>query len=410
MTPQTFLTGDGDRRRTLVAIFLRGGADGLSLVAPLEDDAYYQARPRLGIAKKDAVPLDGFFGLNPLLRELEPAWKEGDLAIIHGAGSEDESRSHFDAQDFMEHGGVAAGGWLGRFLRARPGTRHGALSSVAIGKLLPECLLGAPSSAVMEKLDDFAFGKGFSSLTDELKTLYAGEADFLGAAARDTFDALERIETLRSTAYHPEGGAEYGNDDFSQGLLQLARLIKAGVGLEAASLDLGGWDSHFTQGTVLEPLLRRLGSGLAAFRRDLGPAMAGVSVVVMSEFGRRVRENSAFGTDHGRGGVMWVMGGGVKGGRVLGPWPGLNDERLEGPGDVPVFNNYRDILAPVLRRHGLTDEGLAANLPRLVPETRRSVAAPPQSFCQRMGTDQTGWTPPCRPPASIRICQRIKRI
>ncbi len=352
MEPQTFLTGNGDARETLVVIFLRGGADGLSLVAPLEDDGYYHARPRLGIAKRDAVPLDGFFGMHPLLRDLESAWKDGDLAIVHGAGSEDETRSHFEAQDLMEHGGLTAGGWLGRFLRVKKREGSGALSCVAVGATLPESLLGAPSATAMESLDDFALGAAAPSLRSQLEQLYAAESDALGSAARDTFNALTRIDAMRSTPYKPEHGAEYANDDFSRGLRQIARLIKGRVGLEAASLDLGGWDSHFTQGTLIEPLLTRLGKGLAAFRRDLGKAMERTTVVVMTEFGRRVMENSAFGTDHGRGSVMWVMGGGVKGGRVIGPWPGLRDESLEGPGDLPVWNNYRNVLAPVLMRHG----------------------------------------------------------
>ncbi|MHA3772229.1 DUF1501 domain-containing protein [Verrucomicrobiota bacterium sgz303538] len=363
MTPQTFFTGNGDNRETLVVVFLRGGADGLSLVAPLEDDGYYSARPRLGIAKKEAVPLDGFFGMHPLLRDLESAWKEGDLAIVHGAGSEDETRSHFEAQDLMEHGGIVAGGWLGRFLRAKKRTNSSALSCVAVGPTLPECLLGAPSATAMESLDDFSLGAGTPGLRRELERLYALESDGLGSAARDTFSALNRIDTMRSAPYTPDNGAEYGTDGFSQGLRQVARLIKARVGLEAASLDLGGWDSHFTQGTLIEPLLTRLGSGLAAFRSDLGGAMAQTTVVVMTEFGRRVKENSAFGTDHGRGSVMWAMGRGVKGGRVIGPWPGLRDESLEGPGDLPVWNNYRNVLAPILIRHGAETAALARVFP-----------------------------------------------
>jgi uncharacterized protein (DUF1501 family) len=364
MSTQTFLTGNRDAQQTLVAIFLRGGADGLSFVAPIEEDAYYRARPRLGIAKKDAVPLDGFFGLNPLLRELEPAWKEGDLAIIHGAGSEDQSRSHFEAQDLMEHGGLAAGGWLGRFLRARPDAASGALSCVAVGRLLPESLLGAPSATVMTNLDDFSLGAGNAGLSRELQRLYALETDRLGFAARDTFDALSRIDAMRSAPYLPANGSAYEKDEFAQGLQQVARLIKAKVGLEAASLDLGGWDSHFTQGTLLEPLLPRLAKGIAAFRRDLGPAMERTTLVVMTEFGRRVEENSAFGTDHGRGSVMFVLGGGVNGGQVFGPWPGLSKEHLEGPGDVPVIHNYRNVLAPVLLRHGAS----AASLSGVFPE------------------------------------------
>lgn len=364
MSVQTYITGNGDRRRTLIAIFLRGGVDGLSLVAPIEDDAYYQARPRIAVPKKDALPLDGMFAFHPLLAPLLPAYKEGDLAIVHGAGSEDQSRSHFEAQDFMEHAGLTAGGWLGRFLQATNGNDSATpLSAVAIGRLLPECLVGAPSAAVMEKLEEFSFGDRFGGLARELRGLYEHEPDFLGAAARETFDAIGRIEKMRVANYQPENGAVYEKDEFAQGLAQIAQLIKAGVGLEAASLDLGGWDSHFVQGTVIEPLMRRLASGLAAFRRDLGPLMCEVTVVAMSEFGRRVQENSSFGTDHGRGGVMFVMGGGVKGGRVLGPWRGLKSEQLEGPGDVPVLNNYRDVLMPILRRHGLSETGLATVFP-----------------------------------------------
>ncbi len=361
--PQAILTGNRDAQRTLVVIFLRGGADGLSLVPPVGDDNYYKARPRLGIAQKEAVALDGFFGLHPKLADLAPAWAEGDLAIVHGAGSEDDTRSHFEAQDFMEHGGVVAGGWLGRFLRVRPAPASGALACVAVGKALPECLLGAPSATVMQSLDDFAFGAKTPGLRTQLERLYAMERGPLAGAARNTFDALQRIDAMRSTPYRPANGATYGTDDFSQGLRQLARLIKGDLGVEAASIDLDGWDSHFTQQTLVDPLAARLGKGQSAFRQDLGARMATTTVVVMTEFGRRVRENSSFGTDHGRGSVMLVLGGGVKGGRVLGPWPGLRDDLLEGPGDLPVLNNYRNALAPILSRHGATAEQLTRIFP-----------------------------------------------
>jgi len=361
---QALLSTQPASARTLVVVFLRGGADGLALVPPLEDDHYHKARPRLGIAKKDAVPLDGFFGLHPKLADLAPAFHEGELMIVHGAGSEDDTRSHFEAQDLMEHGGVVAGGWLGRFLRSRPAPASGALAAVAVGQALPECLLGAPTATVMQSLDDFALGVRTPGLRAQLERLYALEGGPLGAAGRDTFDALQRIDAMRATPYSPAHGATYGDDDFSRGLGQLARLIKGNLGVEAASIDLDGWDSHFTQQTLLDPLAARLGQGLAAFRRDLGPRMATTTVVVMTEFGRRVRENSSFGTDHGRGSAMFVLGGGVKGGRVLGPWPGLKDDLLEGPGDLPVVNNYRDILAPILQRHGAD----AGQLPRIFPD------------------------------------------
>ena len=350
--PQTFLSGNGDRQQALIVVFLRGGADGLSLVAPVEDDEYQKARPRIAVAKRDALRLDGHFAWHPLLKELHPIYQDGALAVVHAAGSEDDTRSHFEAQDLMEHGGLVAGGWLGRFLRYRPNAGSGALSAIAVGRELPEVLRGAPAATVMQSLDEFSLGAGAAPLARELGRLYGAHAGALGGAARDTLDALGRIEKLRGVKYAPERGADYGKDGFALGLMQVARLIKARVGLEAVSIDLGGWDSHFTQLTLIEPLMTRLSKGLAAFYRDLGPAMERTTVVVMSEFGRRVRENASFGTDHGRGGVMFVMGGGVKGGRVAGRWPGLKGEALEGPGDLPVLNNYRNVLAPILRRHG----------------------------------------------------------
>jgi uncharacterized protein (DUF1501 family) len=360
-TPQAVITGEPDQQRTLIAVFLRGGADGLSLVPPLADDHYYKARPRLGIKAADALRLDDFFGLHPGLAPLESAWLEGDLAIVPACGSEDTTRSHFEAQDLMEHGGLTAGGWLGRFLRAAPLASSGALACVAVGKSLPECLLGAPSATVMQSLNEFALGGDSPELRRQIERLYAEETGQLGTAARDTFDALIRIDAMRREVYSPEHGAQYGSDDFSRGLQQLAQLIKAGVGLTAASIDLDGWDSHFTQETLLNPLAARLAAGLSAFRKDLGPRIARTTVVVMTEFGRTIQENSAFGTDHGRGSVMFVLGGGVRGGRIHGGWPGLEPARterrgfLDGFGDLPVATNYRDVLAPVLRRHGASE-------------------------------------------------------
>lgn len=348
---QTFITGNRDERRTLVVIFLRGGADGLNIVAPLQDDGYYNARPRIAIARSAAVQLDGFYGLNPQLKELLPAYQNGALAIIHAAGSEDSTRSHFEAQDLMEHGGLIGGGWLGRFLRVHGAALSSPLAAVAVGKEVPESLRGAPAT-VFQSLDDFSLGADPQPLLSALGRLYSGEKDNLGNAGRYTLEAAHRIATLRAALYQPANGARYGTDGFSQGLLQIARLIKARVGLEAASLDLRGWDSHFGQATIMDPLMTRLAKGLAAFYQDLGKEMETTSVVVMTEFGRRLEENSAFGTDHGRGSVMFVLGGGVKGGRVLGKWPGLSKEVLEGPGDLPVVNNYRNVLAPILARHG----------------------------------------------------------
>lgn len=351
---QTFITGNRDSRQTLVVIFLRGGADGLNMVAPLEDDGYYQARPRIAISRSAAAPLDGFYGLNPQLKELLPCYRDGALAIIHAAGSEDKTRSHFEAQDLMEHGGLAGGGWLGRFLRAQGTTAGGPLAAVAVGKAVPESLRGAPAT-VFQSLDDFSLGADPKSLLNALGRLYRAETDPVGPAGVYTLEAAHRLASLRASLYQPANGAHYGSDGFSKGLLQIARLIKARVGLNVASLDLNGWDSHFGQATIMEPLMSRLGKGLAAFYQDLARELETTTVVVMTEFGRRLEENSAFGTDHGRGSVMFVLGGGIKGGRVLGRWPGLSKEVLEGPGDLPVVNNYRNVLAPILARHGAGD-------------------------------------------------------
>ncbi|MFM8338102.1 MAG: DUF1501 domain-containing protein [Opitutaceae bacterium] len=369
MATQAVISGNGDQRRTLVVIFLRGAADGLALVPPLGDDHFHRARPRLAAAAKDGVRLDAHFGLHARMRPLESAWRDGELAIVHACGIEDDTRSHFEAQDLMEHGGVAAGGWLGRYLRTRPPAGAGALACVAVGKALPECLLGAPSASVMQSFEDFTLGGGTPAFRTQLERLYAMERGRLGAAARDTFDALVRIEALRTSPRLPDHGAVYARDEFSAGLARLAQLIKADVGLEAASIDLPGWDSHFAQQGQVETLAGRLAEGLAAFRRDLGPRMATTSVVVMTEFGRTVEENSAFGTDHGRGSAMLVLGGGVTGGRMHGVWHGLAPDKLErrdtldGYGDLPVLNNYRNVLSSVLTRHGATPANLAATFP-----------------------------------------------
>jgi uncharacterized protein (DUF1501 family) len=350
--PIAAVSGNGDEPHALIVVFLRGAADGLTLVPPVEDDNYYRSRPRIGVARQDAIPLDRFFALHNLLKPLKRVWDDGHLAIIHAAGSEDESRSHFDAQDFMEHGGVAGGGWLGRFLRFRDRSPQSPLSAVALGKKFPECLRGAPSVTVMQSMDDFSLGTKADDLVAGLAQLYAAQQDLLAGAGRDTLNALDRIERMRSSIYRPQHGAEYGKDDFSLGLRQAAQLIKARVGLEAVSLDLEGWDSHFTQSTIMNPLMVKLATGLAAFYADLGPAIDRTTVIVMTEFGRRVQENSSFGTDHGMGSVMLVLGGGVRGGRVIGKWPGLAADFLTGPGDLQVVHNYRNVLAPILSRHG----------------------------------------------------------
>ena len=208
----------------------------------------------------------------------------------------------------------------------------------------------------MESLDSFSLGKKAERMTAALTRLYGLENNALGNVAKDTFGAMKRIEKLRNEKYIPGNDAEYSYDEFSRGMQQVARLIKARVGLTTVSIDIGGWDSHFVQSSVMDPLMPRLAKGLNSFYTDLGREMENTTVVVMTEFGRRVYENASFGTDHGRGSVMFVMGGGVKGGRVIADWPSLDDKVLEGPGDLPVTTNYRNVLAPILSRFGIDDK------------------------------------------------------
>ncbi len=377
----TFLDDQQDSAGTLVVIFLRGGADGLNLIVPHGDDGYYRARPNIGIRREQLLELDGFFGLNPLLAPLHAWWQAGQLRLVHGTGSEDETRSHFAAQDFMEHGGLAAGGWLGRFLRARPDAARSPLTAVAIGPHLPESLRGAPSCAAIQSLDDFGLGEHLpATFLPQLAALYQAAPGLLGPAGQSALAALQRIDALRQTAAAPEGGASYGADDFSAGLRQVARLIKGRVGLQAATLDLQGWDSHITQASLLASPLQRLGQGLHAFATDLGPAvLARTPIVVLTEFGRRVAENSAAGTDHGRGSAMFVLGGGVAGGggggggggKVQADWADLATSPLVGPGDLPVRINYRDVLAPVLLQ-----QSPAVDLGKVFPGYRLQATAP----------------------------------
>ena len=346
------VTQQETQEHTLVVVFLRGGADGLNMVIPVEDDAYHRARPTIGISKEKALPLDGFFGLNPKLAPLLPLYKEGSLAIVHQAGSEDDSRSHFEAQDYMEQGGDVASGWLGRYLRYAPKLKGGPLSAIAVGKTRPTCLWGAPSSLTMESIDTFDMGDSSPMFLPALAHLYSLEKNELGIAGADAITAMEKINDLRAQDYRPAHDAVYPGGNFGDGLRLVAQLVKARVALETVSLDLNGWDSHFAATALMNPLMKQLAEGLAAFRRDLGSDMGKVTVVVMTEFGRRVYQNVSFGTDHGRGSVMFVLGSDILGGRVIHKWKGLDSDRLEGPGDLAVEYNYRDVLAPVLMRHG----------------------------------------------------------
>ena len=346
----TVLKLNPEQHHTLVVVFLRGGADGLNMVVPTGDDAYYSARPLIGIPRDNTVALDDIFGLHESLSPLQRAYGEGELLIVHGAGSEDSSRSHFEAQDFMEHGGVGAGGWLGRYLRQNSRATSNPLASVAFGKTCPESLRSSPATVVMDSLGDIALSEEAMPFVGGLNRAYGRSALPWAKSGSDLLSAIGRIVELQSKSYSPSGGAVYSDHPFARHLQQVAQLIKAEVGVEAATVDLGGWDSHIATSTLMTPLMNQLAQGLMAFYDDIGPYRDRTTVVVMTEFGRRVYENASLGTDHGRGSIMMLLGGGVRGGRVLADWPGLEEANLEGPGDLPVRYNFRDVLAPIFEK------------------------------------------------------------
>jgi len=352
---------------TLICVFLRGGADTLNLLVPYADDVYYQKRssiaippPGTGDEKVRSVRLDDRYALHPVLKPLAEKFFDGRLSFVQAVGSDSPTGSHFECQDQMEHGDSvksppAGGGWLGRFLRARAGKNFTPLSAVAIGTKLPESLRGAPAVSVMESLNDIAIKTPTNrpeAAAAALAKLYGADVTLLGERGRQTLELFQRVTSLQRDAYTPANGAEYPRDPFGAGMRELARLIKARVGLEVASIDLGGWDTHFVQvgsnGTQANRA-RVLAEGLAAFDADLKEHRANVTILVMTEFGRRLYENSSLGTDHGRGFTTMVLSDRIKGGRIIGPWPCITDETHEGPGGMKIAYDYRSVFAEVLR-------------------------------------------------------------
>jgi uncharacterized protein (DUF1501 family) len=377
--------GSGARgSKTLVCVFLRGGADALNMIVPYGDDRYYDRRPNIAIdppaggESTDAgVRIDELYAFHPGLRPLLPGYREGRLAIVQGVGSDNPTGSHFEAQDQVEHGEAYAktigSGWLGRYLRAKGGANSTPLSSIAIGSTIPESLRGAPSASAIHSIDELQIkappGEA-GAVSATLSKLYGAQVGILAQPGRLTLDLLGRVESLRGKPYLTEPGVEYPSSDFAGGLREIARLVKAEVGLEVACVDLGGWDTHFFQGKSgglqAEPI-DELARGLAAFDADLAGHREKVVTVVMTEFGRRVYENASLGTDHGRGFAMMVMGGGVNGGRVHGEWPGLEEPDIPGPGGLRVVHDYRSVLWEILSR-GFGCNELSRVFPGFTPE------------------------------------------
>ncbi len=345
-----------NRPKILVVVFQRGAADGLNIMVPFFEKLYYAMRPTIAVPEpgKDngAIDLDGRFGLHPSLQQLKPLWDSGQLAIVEAAGSPDPSRSHFDAQDYMESGSpgkTGADGWLNRAL---PGAGSGAspLRAIAIGTQLPRTLRGSREAVAINGLEQFQVRN--PNAASILESMYATTADRkLMSSGKETFEAVKTIESINRIPYTPANGAQYPGNDFGRGLQQIARLIKAEVGVEAAFADIGGWDHHSNEAPQLSNLLQPYGNSLAAFARDMGDRMEDIVIVTMSEFGRTAREDGNAGTDHGHGNVMMVLGGPVRGGKVYGRWPGLEPEQLYEKRDLAVTTDFRDVLAELVSRH-----------------------------------------------------------
>lgn len=369
---QLALKREQNDRDALVVVFLRGGADGLNMVTPYRESAYYKLRPSLSLAtpgkgsREDRVlDLDGFFGFHPALAPIEPLFKDGKLAVVHAVGSNDGTRSHFEAMMAMERGLAYMGpgasrtnGWLARYLNATATDHDSPLRALAIGDLMPDTLRGAPGASNIAEIGQYRLG-GDPGYRQAIEKAYARGDDPMTYAGRETLTLLNTLDRLDYRGYKP--AAAYPTSDLGQGLKQVAFLLKAGVGLECAFLDKGGWDTHFAQGgsTGLHAgLVGDLAQSLRAFADDLGTRLGNTTVVVMTEFGRRAYENASLGTDHGRASVMFTMGGSTRGGKVYGDWPGLDEKVLEGPGDLHVTTDYRTVLAEVLRkRMGLAEVG-----------------------------------------------------
>lgn len=344
---------------TLVVVFLRGGMDGLSAVVPVGEGArFYDRRSATAIPEGSVLDLDGFFGFHPALAPLHEIYQGGRLAVVHAAGSPDPSRSHFDAMEYMERGTpgvrVTETGWLTRHLQSVPWTNESPFRAVAMAHMLPTSLRGPEPALALDSLDGFDLSvpdHQRPELERALRDLYrsAGSGSDLQRESDSLFATMRELRSLAVDGGESRPGVSYPETSFGYALRQVAQLIRADVGLEVACIDLGGWDTHEEQGGVegqFATLLAELGSGLAAFHHDLEDRADRLTVVTMSEFGRMLDENASGGTDHGRGGSMWVMGGGVKGG-VHAAWPTLAPDALD-DGDLAITTDFRDVLSEIL--------------------------------------------------------------
>jgi len=361
-------------KKQLIVLFQRGAADGLNIVVPFGEANYYRMRPTIAIPQPRrggadaALDLDGFFGLHPSLAPLQPLFMNNQLAIVHAAGSPDTTRSHFDAQDYMESGtpGVKAteDGWLDRALGTIPEENASPFRAVAMGPNLPRMLHGSTAAIAIPDLKQFRVQPQSAAMAKVaeggFEAMYAQTVDSaLHGTGAETFEAIDLLRKVDPAKYPAENGADYPKSAVGQRLQQIGVMIKANIGVEVMFLDSGGWDNHVNEGGVqgqLSNLLKDLGASLAAFHQDMGDRMGDIVVVTMSEFGRTAKENGNRGTDHGHANCMFVMGGDVKGGHVYGKWPGLDEHQLNDGRDLALTTDFRSVVGEILVKHqGVTD-------------------------------------------------------
>ncbi len=357
-------------KQRLVVVFQRGAVDGLNVVVPYREKAYYTMRPGIAIPQLQVADLDGFFGLHPALGALKPLYDAKQMAVVHAVGSPDATRSHFDAQDYMESGtpGVKSttDGWLNRALAdedARCHAAHTAFRAMALGAEVPRTLAGPVPALALNNVNNFSVGgrgPAPSAAASAFEAMYGESGDrILHPAGEETFDALKMLRAANVAQYQPAAGVSYPGSEFGTSMKQIAQLLKADLGVEAAFTDVSGWDTHQNQGGVNGQLANRLrdfGDTIAAFWRDMGDAAENVTLVTMSEFGRTAQENGTGGTDHGHANAMFVLGGRVKGGKVYGRWPGLEKEQLNEGRDLKLTTDYRAVVGELTARAlGATD-------------------------------------------------------
>jgi uncharacterized protein (DUF1501 family) len=374
-------------KKRLVVLFQRGAADGLNIVVPHGEQAYYAMRPSIAIPRPragadSAIDLDGFFGLHPSMTAFKPLWDQKHLAIVHAAGSPDNTRSHFDAQDYMESGtpGMKSteDGWLNRALSGIKEAQASPFRAVAMGGAVPRTLAGPVPAVAMSDIRGFSVGggrgRGAEAASNTFEAMYEQSVDsVLHGTGNEAFEAVKMLRSADPEKYTPAPGANYPRGRFGDSLRQVAQLIKANLGVEVAFADIGGWDHHVNEGSVqgqIANLTREFSQSVAAFWTDLGDLGEDTVIVTMSEFGRTARENGNRGTDHGHANVMFVLGGPVKGGKVYGQWPGLGSSQLYEGRDLAVTTDFRQVLSEAVARH-LGNDNLARVFPGFEKNTSR---------------------------------------